>query len=649
MSSSSSPAVFHKKITAAGILIATGIVFGDIGTSPLYTLNAVFHDRVITADVALGAFSAIFWTLFFQTTLKYVIITLQADNKGEGGIFSLYALIRRFWGKWLLIPAMAGGAFLMADGIITPPISVASAIEGLQKISPHISTEPIVIVILIGLFTFQQFGTDKIGKVFGPVMMVWFTFIGVLGLMALRHNPGVFKALNPYYAYVMLKEAPGGFWLLGSIFLCTTGAEALYSDMGHCGRNNIRISWIYIKTMLILSYAGQTAWLLQHTGHQLDTVSPFYHIVPDVIYLPSLIIATMATIIASQALISGCFTLVNEAIRLDVWPRHRVLFPGHIKGQIYIPFVNWLLMAGCLGMVIYFQKSTRMEAAYGLSVTLTMLMSTLLINFYLHAKRVPVIWVALLITLLLVIELSFLTANLQKIKEGGWITLLIGSALFTIMYVWRRGRNITNGLKKMVPIEKYIPLLKELSVDEKIAKYATNLVYLTSSGSPRKVEKTAIDSILSKSPKRAENYWFVHVNVLDEPYAMRYHVDTIVKNDVYFVEFNLGFRIEPRIDYYFQQVVNELVKTGEVDVSTRNEQHYQDSKIGDLRFLVMESFLSFENAMSFWKNFVMKSYFNLKWLSVKESINFGLDPSNVTIEKYPVVVNTVQHPPLVRQ
>lgn len=640
---------FHKRITTAGIIIAAGIVYGDIGTSPLYTLNAVFHHRVITEDVALGALSAIFWTLFFQTTLKYVIITLQADNKGEGGIFSLYALIRRFWGKWLLIPAMAGGAFLIADGIITPPISVASAIEGLQKINPTINTVPIVIAILIALFIFQQFGTEKIGKIFGPVMVVWFTFIGVIGLMAMTTYPGVLKALNPYYAYVMLKEAPGGFWLLGSIFLCTTGAEALYSDMGHCGRNNIRISWIYIKVMLILSYAGQTAWLLQHTGEYTGTLSPFYHIIPDAIYLPSLIIATLATIIASQALISGCFTLINEAIRLDIWPRHRVLFPGSIKGQLYIPFVNWFLMAGCIFMVLYFRESTKMEAAFGLSVTLTMLMSTVLINFYLQSKRIPFIWVTLITGLFLVIELSFLLANLQKIKEGGWITLIIGAVLFTIMYVWQKGRSIKRSLMKPVPIEEYIPLLKRLSMDEHIPKYATNLVYLTTSGTPRKIEKTAFDSILSKSPKRADIYWFLHVNVLDEPYAMRYHVDTIVKNDVYYIVFNLGFRIEPRIDYYFRQVVIDMIQNKEVDISERHEQYYQQSEIGDFRFLVLDSFLSFDNDMPFWKNFIMKSYFNLKSLSVKEAVNFGLDPSNVTIEKYAVVVTPVEDRPLIRE
>lgn len=480
-------------------------------------------------------------------------------------------------------------------------------------------------------------------------MVVWFTFIGVLGLMAMSSYPGVLKALNPYYAYVMLREAPGGFWLLGSIFLCTTGAEALYSDMGHCGRNNIRVSWIYIKVMLILSYAGQTAWLLQNTGKVVGNISPFYHIVPDSIYIPALVIATLATIIASQALISGCFTLINEAIRLDIWPRHRVLFPGNIKGQIYIPFFNWLLMAGCIGMVLYFRESTKMEAAFGLSVTLTMLMSTVLINFYLHAKRVPFIWVLLITGLFLVVELSFLTANLQKIKEGGWITLLIGSVLFAVMFVWYKGRNIKKSLMKLLPIEDYISLLKRLSTDENIPKYATNLVYLTSSGTHRKIEKTAIDSILSKTPKRADIYWFVHVNVLDEPYALRYHVDTIVKNDVYFIEFNLGFRIEPRIDYYFRQVINDLVQTNEIDVSERHEQYYQESQIGDFRFLVMESFLSFENDMPFWKNFVMRSYFNLKYLSVKEAVNFGLDPSNVMIEKYPVVVTPVVHSPLLRE
>jgi KUP system potassium uptake protein len=639
---------FHKRVTGAGLLIAVGIVFGDIGTSPLYTLNAIFHGRQVTEDVALGAFSAIFWTLFFQTTLKYVIITLQADNKGEGGILSLYALIRRYWGRWLMIPAMAGGAFLIADGIITPPISVSSAIEGLQKIYPTIQTEPIVIVILLLLFAFQQFGTERIGKIFGPVMVVWFTFIGIIGLMSLVGRPDVLKAFNPYYAWVMLQEIPGGFWLLGSVFLCTTGAEALYSDMGHCGRANIRISWIYVKAMLLLSYAGQTAWLLNHTGQHLEGLSPFYLIVPDSLYLVSVAIATFATIIASQALISGCFTLINEAIRLDIWPRLRVIFPGSMKGQLYIPFINWFLMTGCIAMVLYFRESTRMEAAYGLSITLTMLMSTVLIAFYLLAKHVSFVWVFLVTTLFLVIEACFLWANLQKFSDGGWITILMGALLCTVMYIWHRGRSIKRELTTLVDIEAHIPKLKQLSEDDDIQKYATNLVYLTTSASHRQIEKTAIYSILAGLPKRADVYWFVHVNVLDEPYALRYKVDTIAKNDVYFIEFNLGFRVDPRIDFYFRQVLHELVQTKEVDLSDSEELEYQQTKIGDIRFLILDSFLSFDNDMPFWKNLLVRSYFNLKAIGVKEAANFGLDESNVTIEKYPVVVTPVVPLPLER-
>ena len=630
---------FHKKITLAGSLIAIGIVFGDIGTSPLYTLNAVFHGKIITEAIALGSLSAIFWTLFLQTTLKYVIITLQADNNGEGGILSLYALIRRYWSKWLIFPAMAGGAFLIADGIITPPISVASAIEGVQNVIPGFNTVPYIIAILIGLFVFQQFGTDKIGKIFGPAMVIWFGFIAIIGTMALSENLSVLKALNPYYAYRMLVLEPGGFWFLGSIFLCTTGAEALYSDMGHCGRNNIRISWIFIKIALVLCYAGQTAWLMDHIGETVGNLSPFYHIVPPQIFWLALIIATCATIIASQALISGCFTLINEAIRLDIWPRHLVLFPGNIKGQLYIPAINWFLMVGCIGMVLHFKESTKMEAAFGLSVTLTMLMSTVLIYFYMRAKRIPIIWVVLITALFLCVEMSFLIANLQKIAEGGWITLLIGFVLFMIMFIWWKGKKTKLAITPLTAIEKHLPVIKKLSIDETIPKYATNIVFLTSSTSQRKIEKTILDSIFNTgSPKRANIYWFVHVNVTNEPYGLNYDVDTVVKNDVYFIQFNLGFRIEPRIDFYFRQVVTEMVEKNEVDISDRKEFNYQNNSFGDFKFIVRDSFLSFDNNMPFWKNFVMKSFYNLKYFSVKEDVNFGLDQSNLVVEKYPLVV-----------
>ncbi len=641
MSSGHSSADFHKRITLAGSLIAIGIVFGDIGTSPLYTLNAVFHGRIISETIALGCLSCIFWTLFLQTTVKYVIITLQADNNGEGGILSLYALIRRYFSSSMLIVAMIGAAFLIADGIITPPISVASAIEGVKAQFPELNTIPIIIAILISLFIFQQFGTDKIGKVFGPVMVIWFGFIGVIGAIALGNNWGVIKALNPYYAYQMLVNEPHGFWLLGSIFLCTTGAEALYSDMGHCGRNNIRVSWIFIKICLVLSYAGQTAWLLNNVGSEIGELSPFYHIVPDILFWPSVIIATFATIIASQALISGCFTLINEAIRLDIWPKHMVLFPSNIKGQLYIPAINWFLMLGCIAMVLYFEESTKMEAAFGLSVTLTMLMSTVLVHFYLRVRRVAFVLNLLITSLFLIVELSFLTANLQKIKEGGWITLVIGAVLFLTMFIWSAAKKLKAAFTKYVNIEYYISALKKLSVDSSIQKYATNIVYLTTSNNNKKIEKSIIDSILKEGiPKRADIYWFVHIKSLDEPYAQEYSVTTIVKNDIYFIEFGLGFREEPRIGTYFKQVISELIKTQEVDMSDSHEMEYQQNSIGDFRFIVMESFLSYDNHLPIWENFIMKSYYNLNLLSVSKSKDFGLDASHLTIEQTPIVMQS---------
>lgn len=519
----------------------------------------------------------------------------------------------------------------------------------MQNVIPGFNTVPYIIAILIVLFVFQQFGTDKIGKIFGPAMVIWFGFIAIIGTMALSENLSVLKALNPYYAYRMLVLEPGGFWLLGSIFLCTTGAEALYSDMGHCGRNNIRISWVFIKIALVLCYAGQTAWLMDHIGETIGTLSPFYHIVPPQIFWLALVIATCATIIASQALISGCFTLINEAIRLDIWPRHLVLFPGNIKGQLYIPAVNWFLMIGCISMVLYFKESTKMEAAFGLSVTLTMLMSTVLIYFYMRVKRISIIWVSLITALFLCVEISFLVANLQKIAEGGWITLLIGFVLFMVMFIWWKGKKTKLDITPLSEIEKYLPVLKKLSIDETIPKYATNIVFLTSSTSHRKVEKTILDSILNTgSPKRADIYWFVHVNVTNEPYGLNYDVDTVVKNDVYFIQFNLGFRIEPRIDFYFRQVVTEMVQNNEVDISERREFNYQNNTVGDFKFIIRESFLSFDNNMPFWKNFIMKSFYNLKYLSVKEDVNFGLDQSNLIIEKYPLVVVPYQETKLER-
>ncbi|MGZ8557647.1 MAG: KUP/HAK/KT family potassium transporter [Chitinophagaceae bacterium] len=633
---------FHRNVSAAGLLIAMGIVFGDIGTSPLYTYTAVFHEgEVINAAKALGVLSAVFWTLLLLTTIKYIFIVLRADNNGEGGIFSLYALVRRYFGKWLVIPAIIGAAFLIADGIITPPISVASAIEGLEKFKPGLNTVPWVILILVLLFAFQQLGAGKIGKVFGPVMFVWFSFIGIIGLMSINGNWEILKALNPSYAFNLLKEYPGGFWLLGGIFLCSTGAEALYSDMGHVGRNNIRWSWMYIKICLVFSYAGQTAWLVAHQGELLGNISPFYSTVPASIYIYAVILATLATIIASQALISGCFTLVNEGIRLNIWPRHKVIFPGAIKGQLYIPLINWFLMLACIGMVLYFEKSTNMEAAFGLSVTLTMLVTSFLVIMYLHIKRVAWPLIILFAAIFLTIEGMFLVANLSKVQHGGWITLLIGTILSAIMYVWYNGKQVQKKFIVQVPLVQQIPVLRQLSKDKEVPNYSTHLVYLSNADNENMVEKRSIDSILRSPSKKADVYWFVHLNVTDEPYTMDYRVKTLAVNDVYHLTFNLGFRIEPRIDLFFRIVLEELIESGELKLEAAPDAKYSLNKTGNYTFMLGDSYLSPDNDMSKWKNILLNLYFNIKQIAVKEEENFGLEVSNILVEKYPLIVSPV--------
>ncbi|MBS1794699.1 MAG: KUP/HAK/KT family potassium transporter [Acidobacteria bacterium] len=636
-------------ISFTGLLVAIGIVYGDIGTSPLYTFPAVIGSKTVNEVLVIGALSSIFWTLMFQTTLKYVIITLNADNHGEGGIFSLYTLIRRYFGKWMLVPAIIGGSFLLADGIITPPISVSSAIEGLRIYFPEINTIPIVIAILVALFIAQQFGTQVIGRFFGPVMGLWFTFIGIIGAMALSHNPAVLKALNPVYVYRFLAEYPGGFWLLGGVFLCTTGAEALYSDMGHCGRGNIRASWIYVKICLILSYAGQAAWLTANPGITLDR-SPFYSIVPPVILPLAIGIATLATIIASQALISGSFTLVGEAMRLSLWFRQRIVYPTDFKGQLYIPQVNWLLMIGCIGVVLYFKESKYMEAAFGLAVTLTMMMSTVLIAAWLYTRRVNKILIFLLTALFLTIETTFLTANLVKFEEGGWISILIGSVLIGVMYLWHKGREYRRKLTEFEPLAPFVKTLIELSNDKTLPQFATHLIYLTASETSKRIEKETVHSILQRTPKRADVYWFIHVQTADSPFAMRYKVEQLAKEDAYFIKFTLGFRIEPRINYFFELVLNDLEKNKEVERTSRHPALQKYNIEGDLRFVLLRSFLSYENDLNFRQNLILRAYYFLRrWFSSSEDEAYGLDASNVIVERVPMVVSTPENIQFIRE
>lgn len=624
-------------VSAAGLIVTLGIIYGDIGTSPLYVLKAIIGTSIINQQIVLGAISCIFWTLTLQTSVKYIILTLRADNHGEGGIFSLYALIRRR-AKWVMIPAIIGGSTLLADGIITPPISVSSAVEGLKILNPHIETIPIVIFILTLLFSVQQFGTAFIGKSFGPIMLIWFSMLAVLGLIQISHSPWVLKAINPHYAYDLLFNYPRGFWLLGAVFLCTTGAEALYSDLGHCGRANIRISWIFVKTCLLLNYFGQGAWLITQQGGKL-TQNPFYAIMPSWFVIVGVIIATSAAIIASQALISGSYTLISEAMRLNFWPKVKLNFPTVLKGQLYIPSGNWMLWAGCVIVVLIFKESTNMEAAYGLSITITMLMTTLLLCFYLYIKKTSLILVFACLITYLTIELSFLTANLDKFEHGGWLTMIIGSGLFFIMWIWQAARKIKNRFIEFAPLNKYLPLLKELSIDESIPKYATNLVYLTSANFDNEIETKIIYSIINKHPKRADIYWIIHVHVLDDPYTMEYKVEHLIPDHLLKIEFRLGFRIEPKINLFFKQVVEDLVNNKEVDIVSRYDSLKKYNIIGDFRFVVIERVLNYDVNLSVYDNLIMDFYSMLKKLSLTEKKAFGLDTSNVTVEKVPFVLS----------
>jgi KUP system potassium uptake protein len=640
----------HHRLSTAGLLIALGIIYGDIGTSPLYVMKAIILSggNVINPELVYGGVSCVFWTLTLQTTLKYVVLTLQADNNGEGGIFSLYTLVRRkAW--WLVIPAIIGGSALLADGIITPPISVSSAIEGLRIIAPHIPTVPIVLAILTLLFIAQSFGTQIVGKAFGPIMFVWFTMLAVLGIHQILLHPEVIKAVNPYYAYRLLVLYPGGFWLLGAVFLCTTGAEALYSDLGHCGRQNIRISWLFVKTCLLLNYFGQAAWLAQRFGQSLtERDNPFYGVMPAWFLPMGICIATLAAIIASQALITGSFTLIGEAMRLNLWPKVRVRYPTNVMGQLFVPSVNRLLWAGCVAVVLYFRESTNMEAAYGLAITVTMLATTILMGYYLYLRKFSQVVIALFLGVYLSIEVSFLVANLIKFPHGGWVSVAIGLALISVMYTWLRAFYIKRRLTDEVRLDQYIEPLKELSEDNTIPKYATHLIYMTGAERKNYIESKIIYSIFQKRPKRADIYWFLHVDTTDEPYTMEYRVHHIAENDIIRVNFRLGFRIEQRINLYFRKVVENLVQNKEVDITSRYESLSKQHVIGDFRFVVLEKYLSVENDLPWLEKIIMQAYYYIKDFTASDDKWFGLETSSVKIEQVPLVINPIQNVELTR-
>lgn len=637
-----------NKITGASLLVALGIIYGDIGTSPLYVLKAIIGDKPISEQLVLGGVSCVFWTLFFQTSIKYIWLTLKADNEGEGGIFSLYALVRRY-GKKLVIPTILGATTLLADGIITPPISVASAVEGLEMVPSlkHIPTVPIVIVILTFLFFFQRFGTQKVGSFFGPMMFIWFTMLLVLGFRMILNYPSIIEALNPYYAYKLLVEYPHGFWLLGAVFLATTGAEALYSDLGHCGRRNIRITWLFVKVCLVVNYLGQAAWLM-HGQSTLDGRNPFFEIVPHWFLIPSIGIATAAAIIASQALISGSYTLINEAVNLNFWPRVTVRQPTELKGQIYIPSVNTILWVGCVMMILYFKNSTHMEAAYGFSITITMIMTTILLSYFMIYRLKWNRWLVYSIVFIFSsVELSFFIANVAKIKER-WMFLFFELFIFMVMYVMYYARKVNNKFMKFDDLGKYTQQFIELSADDNIPKFSTHLIYLTKADRRTDIEERIVKSIFSKKPKRADVYWFVHLQRTESPYTLNYTVSELIDDKVIRININVGFRIKPKTETYFKQIVQDLVKNKELNLHMRPDGSSKYNSEPDFKFVILEKFISIENEFTIREGLLMNAYFKLKRFGQSDEKAFGLEKSDVQIEHVPLIYHAANQAELNR-
>ena len=626
-------------LTALGLLVALGIVFGDIGTSPLYVMKAIMHVNPAAApDYVIGAISCIIWTLTLQTTVKYVLIALRADNKGEGGILALFSLVRRLRHRWLYIIAAIGASTLIADGVITPAVTVTSAIEGLRGIYPAAPVIAITIMIICLIFFVQQFGTSKIGRCFGPFMLAWFLMLGILGTVALTSAPAALKAFNPVYAVRLLIHYPGWFLILGAVFLCTTGAEALYSDLGHCGRLNISVSWIFVKLMLILNYLGQGAYIITHPGIWASDTNPFYAIMPQAFLPVGIIMSTGAAIIASQALISGSFTIFSEAINLDFWPRLRIAYPTVLKGQLYIPSINLFLFLGCIITVLLFRTSSAMEAAYGLAITVTMLMTTVLLSFYLRHRGLPAWLVATFAVAFLAIEGCFLVANLFKFMHGGWYTILIAGAVCAVMIIWHRACHIRRRYIQFKPIADHAPVIADIRADRDIPKYATNLVYISHSDDPALVESKILYSIINKQPKRADRYWILRVQYTDTPDTLTYTATPLADGRIWCVGLNIGFRVQPKITVYLRQIVEDLVAAGRIDLVSTYPSLRRHGIPGDFRFSIIHRIFSPSSNCAKGERTVMRLFERLRHLAVSPERAMGLDTSTTTVENVPLII-----------
>lgn len=632
-----------KKLTMLGVLVSMGIVFGDIGTSPLYVMKAIVNVRreagYLPFDEYIeGALSCIIWTLTLQTTLKYVIIALRADNKGEGGILSLYSLVKTVKKNWHYIIAIIGASALVADSVITPSLTVMSAVEGLKIYNQHTPVVLYTCIILFVIFFVQQFGTSKIGKFFGPVMIIWFLVLGGFGAMHIADNISILKSFNPIYAYKLITQSPSAIVIMGAVFLCTTGAEAMYSDLGHCGKKNIQVSWVFVKIMLILNYLGQGAWILDHYKEvRYHGINPFFGIMPDFLIYPAVILATLAAVIASQAVITGAFTMFSEAMSITFWPNQQINYPSGVKGQMYIPRINWGLMALCFIVVLFFQSSSRMEAAYGLTITITMLMTTIFLIFWLKKIKVNPILVFLFGFVYLCIEIGFFYTNIIKFFDGGWITMVLGVFMMLCMYAWYNGRQIKAKFMKYVKFEKYVPIIKDMKLDETIPKYATNLAFLSRAKRPDELEAKIIYSIIRKQPKRADHYFILSIINQEDPYTFKYYVDEIMPGTIFKINFLLGFKIERRIDDYFDQVLKDLMDEGTIPNRSAYPSLRQHNIPPDLKYVIIDNIHINNYLLTFKEKIILNIYHFVKYIGSNDFKAWGVAPHNVIVESTPLL------------
>ncbi|MBN9295013.1 MAG: KUP/HAK/KT family potassium transporter [Flavobacteriia bacterium] len=637
MSSTSSA---KKVLTLSGLIVTVGIVFGDIGTSPLYVFQAITEGgRHLDKQTIYGGISCIFWLLMLIITLKYIVYALSADNNGEGGIFALYALLKKKKKRWIIVPTLIGCATLMADGFITPAISISSAVEGLAYIAPDINPKPYVLGIILILFFVQQFGTEKLGKTFGPVMVLWFGMLMYLGIINIMKNPAIIEAINPKYAINLIFRSPYVLAILGGVTLCITGAETIYSDLGHCGKKNIRISWIFILSALLVNYFGQAAICTLPDFQLQKGETVFYQMVPKYLIGFVIILATTASIIASQAVISGIFTLMNEAMKLRLWTNFKIKYPSEHKGQIYIPAINWFLMIGAACVVIVFNSSESMTAAYGLAININMIMTSLLLGYLLMARFPRFKWFYVVIFIgFLAIEMKLLSANTSKIHSGGWFALFLSAIFFFFLYMYYKARQLRSRITEYVKMADVVPLLGKIREDNGIMYEATNLVYPTRSANVKKLDSTIFYSLFRKKPRKAEVTWFVHLDITTEPWGVGYSVEPIVPQHCYYVALHLGFKEEHRMEYMIRKIHQKLVEKGELQNRSVFNSIGDTFKDVDFKFVVINTRVATTNMLTPFQLTVVKTYRFVKKLGLDSVEDFGLDRTNVALEYVPINV-----------